>query len=226
MPLFRRTASSAALVLTGLVFLPMVSTAEEGRRAEESIQKANLDTTYGRIDGDVGFVMGVGATFGPSTPRGVVDLRLRYLDTAGIFGFYEDGFGGSDPRRAFGGGVEIRPLFLSRWLEGDELSSAWFDLLIDSLGLELGAFFDEPLGTGFSTRPGLQASLGVEVPVLGRATGPWIGLHGGIRWTDAALQGQNPAMGPPSRSGFLAVTIAYHRIFSAHLVDANDVAPR
>jgi hypothetical protein len=199
--------------------------ADEGWRADESIQRANLDTTYGRIDGDVGVVLGAGVTLGPSAPRGTVDLRLRYLDTVGLFGFYEDGFGGSDPRRIAGGGFEIRPLFLGRWLEGVELSLAWLDLVIDSLGFELGAFFEEPLGAGFATRPGLQASLGIEVPLLPRASGPFLGLHGGARWSDAAIEEQS-VMGPASRCAFLAVTLAYHRIFAAHLVDANDIAPR
>jgi hypothetical protein len=108
---------------------------------------------------------------------------------------------------------------------GSEIGVSWLDLFIDSLGFELGTFFEEPVGAGFGAKPGIQASLGVEVPLMGRASGLWIGLHGGGRWTDAALEAENPSS-PMGRSAFLAVTLAYHQIFAAHLVDARDTAPR
>src|SRR5580692_3816490 len=87
-------------------------------RADEFSRPAYVDTTYGRVNGDLGVSVGVGATFSPSAPRGTLDLRLRYLDTVGIFGGYEDGLSAtsSDPRRVLAMGFEIRPLFLARWL--------------------------------------------------------------------------------------------------------------
>jgi hypothetical protein len=196
-------------------------------RTAESIQRANVDTTYGRIDGDLGVSFGLGATFGPSAPRGAADLRLRYLDTAGLFVTYEDGLSAtsSDPRRLVAAGFELRPLFLARWLSGREWSLARLDLFFDSLGLELGAFLEQPVGGPFTNRPGLQASLGLEVPILPSASGPWIGLHGGVRWSDAAVEGAN-VTDAADRSLFLMLTVAYHGIFAAHLVDVSDVAPQ
>src|SRR4051812_22937377 len=79
------------------------------------------DTSHGRIDGDLSASAGLGATFGPRGPRAAADLRLRYLWTAGIYVTYEDGplFGSAaEPRRVFGTGLELRPLFLARWLQG------------------------------------------------------------------------------------------------------------
>ena len=65
----------------------------------------------------------------------------------------------------------------------------------------------------------------VELPVLASATGPWIGLHGGVRWSDAAMSGE-PLVGPSDRALFLSITLAWHQLFLAHAVDAGDRAPR
>lgn len=186
------------------------------------------ETSHGRVDGDLSGSLGVGATFGPRGPRGAVDLRLRYLWTAGLFATYEDGplFGGTaEPRRAFAGGLELRPLFLARWLQGLDSGNGYVDLTIDSLGLELGAVFAEPAGAAFGSRPGLQAGIGLQVPVLPNATGPVIGIHAGGRWSNAALGG-NTIEGPSDRAVFLLVTLGWQQVFGAHIVDIGDRAPR
>jgi hypothetical protein len=189
---------------------------------------ATRDTTYGRIDGDIGLVLGVGVTVGPDAPRGSVDLRVRYLETAGLFFDYEEGaiFGnGAEPVRVLAGGLELRPLFLGRWLTGHELGNGRLDLAIDSLGFEIGGFFAQPQYGQLGERPGLQAGVGIELPILARASGPWIGLHGGIRFSDSALSG-GPTSDPADRAFFLSITLAWHQIVGAHAVDAFDVAPR
>jgi hypothetical protein len=227
-PPLRTSALAVALLVGSVALVPVPAAAREpGARADESVARANLDTTYGRVDGDLGVSIGAGATFGPSAPRAAADVRFRYLDTAGLFGFYEDGLSAtsSDPRRLFGLGFEVRPLFLGRWLVGSEIGVSWLDLFIDSLGLELGTFFEEPIDGALESRPGVQVSLGLEVPLMGRASGLFIGLHGGGRFTHAALEGEN-SDSPEGRSGFLTITLEYHQIFAAHLVDARDTAPR
>ena len=173
-------------------------------------------------------VAGVGLTVGPRSPRAAVDLRFRYLETAGLFVSYEEGsiFGsGAEPVRVLSGGLELRPLFLGRWLTGRELGIARLDLALDSIGFELGGFFAQPQGETFGQRPGLQAGLGLEIPVLARASGPWIGLHGGIRFSDNALGG-GPTSDPADRALFLSITLAWHQIVGVHAVDALDKAPR
>ncbi|HWL89187.1 MAG TPA: hypothetical protein VNO21_25465 [Polyangiaceae bacterium] len=180
------------------------------------------DTSYGRIEGDLSAALGLGATFGPRAPRGSAELRLRYLDTVGAFFTYEDGFGGSaEPERVVTMGAEIRPLFIARWLQGLEFGTPRLDLALDSFGLELGAFFAQPHGDTFGARRGLQAGIGLEVPILAHASGPWIGLHGGVRWSDDALGGA-PISGPSDRSAYLSVTFAWHAFFGAHVVDMRD----
>jgi hypothetical protein len=213
-----------ALVL--LLLLLAIPVEAEERRADSSARGANPDATYGRLDGDVALVGGLGATFGPGAPRGALDLRLRYLDTVGLFADYEDALGGdANPRRVISFGFEARPVFLGRWLTGKAVNRAFFDLLIDSFGLELGAFFSQPSYSSLRSRPGLQAGLGIEVPVLGQARGPWIGFHGGVRWSDGVLAG-DPVVGPNDRAAYLTVTVAWHEFVLAHAVDAGDRALR
>ena len=185
------------------------------------------DTAYGRIDGDLSLVAGAGATFGPRGPRATADLRIRYLLTAGLFATYEDGAlvsSGAEPRRALGTGIELRPLFLGRWLRGLETGHPHLDLTLDSLGLELGAVFLQPAGASFGERPGLQLGLGLEIPILPRASGPIVGLHGGVRWSDRAL-GVDGGLGPADRAAYLTVTLAFQQVFGGHLVDFGDPEP-
>src|SRR4051812_328642 len=76
------------------------------------------DTAYGRIDGDVSASGAIGTTFGARGPRAALDLRLRYLWTAGVFVTYEDGpllGSAAEPRRALATGIELRPLFFGKW---------------------------------------------------------------------------------------------------------------
>jgi hypothetical protein len=182
------------------------------------------DATYGRIAGDVTLVGAVGVVAADGGPRGEAELRARYLETAGLFASYEDAplLGSSaEPRRVFAGGLEVRPLFLFRWLDGHQTSEPWLDLVVDSVGLELGAMFQQPSGASFSSRPGAQVGLAIEVPILPRATGPWIGLHGGVRWSDAVLAG-GPTNGPDDRSFYLSITLAWHQVVRLGAVDPGD----
>jgi hypothetical protein len=215
--------STAALLL-----LQLVSSSPEPPAEAAPPPSAKPDTTYGRIDGDIGLVAGVGVTLGPDAPRGTIDLRARYLDTAGVFFDYEEGevFGRSaEPVRVLAAGLELRPLFLGRWLTGRESGVAWPDLALDSFGLELGGFFAQPQGQTLGQRPGLQFGLGIELPILARASGPWVGFHGGMRFSDAALGG-GPTSDPADRAFFLSITLAWHQVVGAHAVDAFDRAPR
>jgi hypothetical protein len=176
----------------------------------------------------MGVVLGAGVAVGPDAPRGALDQRLRYLETAGLFFTYEDGaiFGsGAEPIRVLSGGIEVRPLFLARWLKDREIGNARLDLAIDALGLELGGFFAQPQGEQLTTRPGLQFGLGLELPILTQASGPWIGLHGGMRFSDAELGGRATS-DPADKAFFLAITLEWHQIVGTHVVDPFDRAPR
>lgn len=195
------------------------------RRADLPARLADADTAYGRLDGDLGLVVGLGVAVGGAAPRGAGELRLRYLETAGVYVSYEDSFGAAtDPARTVSAGLELRPLFLGRWATGRELGLSWLDLLIDSVGLELGACFEQPPVGGFDGRPGLEAGLGLEVPIVPRASGLWLDIHGGARWADEVL-GAGQLRGASSGAAFLTVTLAFHQRLATHVVDVNDRAP-
>jgi hypothetical protein len=197
------------------------------RDAELPLPLPKLDTAHGRIDGDLAVQAALGATFGPRSPRATADLRFRYLQTAGIFGTYEEGAvfgGGAEPRRVLATGIELRPLFLARWFQGMESGKPYVDLTIDSFALELGAAFVQPEGRPFGSSPGLQAGIGFAVPVFPDASGPLVAVHAGGRWSDAALGGA--VDGPSDRAFYLSVEVGWQQIFGAHVVDMGDRAPR
>ncbi len=187
-----------------------------------------VEPSYGRIDGDVTVVVGAGGVITPGQPRATGEVRARYLETAGLFVTYEDGAlvgSASDPLRVFAVGFELRPFFLYRRLQGLETRRARWDLLLDSIGLELGVVWGQPMGGSFASRPGVEAGLGIEVPILPAASGPWIGLHGGVRWSDGVL-GSGFVQTAEDRAAYLSITLAWHQVISVHMVDVGDRAPR
>ncbi len=194
----------------------------------DAVAAGGVDASYGRVRGDVTLVAGVGMVATDRGPRGEGEVRVRYLETAGLFASYEDGpllGSAAEPRRVFATGLELRPLFLFRWLDDRETSEARLDLLIDSIGIELGAAFMQPSGGSFSSRPGAQVGVMLEFPVLAGATGPWLGVHAGVRWSDEALAGGSSG-GPDDRSFYLSITAAWHQVVLTHTVDMGDTAPR
>jgi hypothetical protein len=193
-----------------------------------SLEARAQQQPYGRIEGDLGVVVGAGAVVAPRGPRIEAEVRLRYLDSVGVFASYEDAaLVGSDgePRRVAAAGFEIRPLFLLRWLRGMESHRARVELALDSIGIELGALLMQPAGGDFASRAGLELAFGFELPIFATATGPWIGVHGGLRWSNEALANGADASAD-DRSAFLALTVAWHQLVLAHLVDVGDEPAR
>ncbi len=175
------------------------------------------DGAHGRIDGPLAWELGVGASFGPGQPRPDVEARLRYLASIGVFAVYEGGSLGSaeqNPRRLVALGGEVRPLFLGRWLSGYEWGSPTLDLAVDSLGFELGAVFAQTPGVGTLERPGLQLGIGFEVPLMGKASGLFAGVHTGLRWSEAAL-GSSSSTGPGDRVVYVALSLAWQQVMGA-----------
>lgn len=191
-------------------------------------QQSRPEPTYGRLQGDVTLVAGLGGVVAARGGRAEGELRVRYLESVGVFATYEDGAlvgSAAEPTRVLSTGLELRPLFLFRWLTGRESQRARFDSAVDSLGLELGATFAQPAGTSFASRAGLQAGLGVEVPLLTRANGPWLGFHAGVRWSNEALA-TGVVANADDRSGYVAIPLAWHQLVVTHVIDEGDEAPR
>ena len=121
------------------------------------------DGLYGRFDGDLVLSAGLGGGVtldddGGAT--GLVDLRARFLDTGGLFIAPQLGPGGS---LRVVTGVEVRPLFPVRFLLGAWSGIPFWDLLVDSIGFELGVALDrlgsDERGAGLSLGFGLDAPL-------------------------------------------------------------------
>jgi hypothetical protein len=181
--------------------------------------------TRGRIDGDLALVVGGGGVVASRGPRLEGEIRIRYLDSAGAFVVYEDSAGfGSEPQRVLSAGLELRPLFLGRWLRGLETDRARIDLLVDSFGLEFGVVLAQPTGSEFGSSTGLQLGVGVEVPILANATGPWVGVHAGMRWSENAMAA-GTVRDVDDRSAYVAVTLAWHQVVTSHLVELGDRSP-
>jgi hypothetical protein len=185
-----------------------------------------VDPTYGRIEGDMNLAVGAGAVIAPRGPRGEAEVRLRYLETAGVLATYEDAFGSpAEPQRALTMGLEVRPLFLFRWLKGHEGEHPWFDLALDSMGFEMGVVLQQRSGAGFASQRGIEVALGIELPLMAHATGAWIGVRGGLRWSELALA-SGSVLSADDRQATLAVTLAWHQILPTHIVDLGDRAVR
>jgi hypothetical protein len=167
---------------------------------------ADVDAAYGRLNGDVAIAASAGVAAGRPGPRFDGDLRLRYLQTAGVFGTVVAGDG-----TLLATGIELRPLFVSRWALGNELGYPRLDMLIDSAAIEVGVAFLHP-----GSQRAFQAGLGLELPFFTVATGPFLGIHGGLRWSEDALAGQGTG------EAFVALTLGWQQIFTGHVVDYEE----
>jgi hypothetical protein len=106
--------------------------------------------------------------------RAAVDLRARYLDSLGIVVSPE--WTPSGRNGAVAVALEIRPLFLARFLRNAYSGRAWDDLTLDSLGVEIGSWlgpFDKGFGAAF------LLATGVEMPFSERGDrGFWVRIAG------------------------------------------------
>jgi hypothetical protein len=212
----------ASKALAGVCLGGCVLVAAREAAADVASVKPNEDATFGRISGDVSVIVGAGGLALFRALRATGELRARYLDTVGVFATYEETViaEAADVGRAATWGLELRPLFLYRWLQGHETGKARLDLAIDSLGLEMGAVLQPSAPPGVSSW-GFLVGLGFEVPMELAENGPWLGVHGGMRWSDAALAGTSDKSLQGS-TAYVAVTVAWHQVFTGHVVDSGD----
>jgi hypothetical protein len=187
------------------------------------LNEAMVDTSYGRLEGDSAIAFSAGAAFDVRGVRGSLDVRYRYLHSAGIFVTYEEGFGaGAEPLRLILSGFEIRPLFLGRFLQNKELGSPRIDLLIDSIALELGAFVAQPAFAGFGESAGLSFGLAAEFPFLPRAASPFLAVRASFRWSREALSAADTST-IDVRAFVFTVAFGYQAVFGSHMIDVGDV---
>ncbi len=125
---------------------------------------AAQDGAYGRLDGDLTLeaALGGGAAFEGEQVlgAGTLELRMRYLDVAGLFAAGELRPEGAS-RVIFG--ADLRPIFLARFLLNATLGDRYWDVFFDSIGLDLGVAIvplDERAGVA------LAVGFGLDVPLV------------------------------------------------------------
>ena len=203
------------------MFLADVAMASDAVVVVSEARRNDADASYGRLDGDSAMAVSAGATFDVRGVRASLDVRYRYIQTVGVFVTYEEGFNaGAEPVRLGVAGFELRPLFLGRYLEGLETSHPRLDMLLDSFALEVGAFVGEPAARNFGDVAGLSFGVGFELPLLPRASGPFIALRGGVRWSREALSAATPAT-IDVIACVLNVAVGWQAIFGGHIATTN-----
>ncbi len=213
----RRRAALAALVL-GLA----PATAATRARAGDD------DGLYGRFEGDLDLRGGAGIAASAGGPSLSVGASALYLGAAGLYTHYTDTLGGEGPflRRSFAAGVVLAPLFLARYASDLEKGPPFGDLLLDSISFQVGSFWGAPPGADLRAHPGLELALGASVPILARASGPFLDLRGGVRFLGAELDRYQRRDSGFGRSAFFSLTVGWHQIVRSHLVDGGDRVPR
>jgi hypothetical protein len=182
------------------------------------------DGLYGRFDGDLELRFAAGAALTGGGPALAAQVTAVYLSTAGVYLHYTDALGGEGPRvrRSVATGLHLQPVFLARYASNVERGPARADLLLDSLAFEIGPFWAEPRGAPWATTPGLEIALGLAFPILERATGPFVGLRGAVRWRAGDFAAGAGGRDPVERGALLSLTLGWHHVVPSHLVDAGD----
>ena len=190
--------------------------------ASPRARAANDDGVYGRFDGDLELRAEAGAAIGAGGPALAAGAAALYLGMVGIYLHYTDALGGRAPHvaRSIATGVHWQPLFLARYASGLERGPAHLDLFLDSFGLELGAFWDAPRDGPIRPRAGFDVALAAALPILPRATGPYLGVRAALRWRAADLAGTD--RGVVDRGAVVSLTLGWHHVVRARLVDPGD----
>jgi hypothetical protein len=188
---------------------------------------ARADGAYGRFDGDLGVRAGAGAALAQGGAALCAGAAAVFLETAGLYVHYTDALGQDGPSvaRSIAAGVHLQPLFLGRYGTNREDGPPRLDLFVDSIALGVGAFWGAPRDRALSWDPGLELALSLSFPLLPDATGPFLGLRGALRWRSADLDGAGSG-DALDRGALVSLTLSWHHMIAAHLVDAGDGALR
>jgi hypothetical protein len=148
-------------------------------------QRAETDGVYGRFDGDLVLSAELLGAYADTPTGGAgsasVAVRARYLDMAGAALGYDRALA-ADRHDAMWLAVDLRPAWFARMNYDWEQGPRWLDLMLDSIGLEVGGAWLRPgeavrAGGGF----GFVVGGGFEVPVVW-SRGDGITLRVAARW--------------------------------------------
>lgn len=181
----RNAAPVLALALTVASGLWQAPAHAEGHGTEslgDSLEGSGRgDGVYGRFDGPLSLGIGAGIEAAPSssTVRPSVAGTLRFYQSAGLLVGYTQAVMAEDPlERALGVSFLLEPLFLVRWSADRQSGYAFWDLLLDSLSVSGGLLLAESRGGTFGDTAAFRAGLGAGLPLMARASGPWLRFGG------------------------------------------------
>jgi hypothetical protein len=194
-----RPALAAMVVLACVLSVSAAADARWPPRAE-------ADGVYGRFHGDTDVSLKLGGLVSEGRLSGSVGASAHYYSLVGITGDYSENLMTEAAHVRSGAlGAELKPLFLPRWLLGFERGPAWLDLAVDSTSVGFGAYLSDSSRSDDTTR-GIWMSLGLGMPILGQATGPWLELRGTRRFPDPGQLGEQA-------HNALLVYLSWHQFF-------------
>lgn len=135
------------------------------------------DGVYGRFDGPFALGIGGGIEAAPSSSavRPAVAGTLRFYQSVGLLIGYTQAVMEEDPlERALATSFLVEPLFLIRWSGDRQSGYAFWDLLLDSISASGGLLLAQSRGGSFGDAAAFRAGLGAGIPLLARASGPWL----------------------------------------------------
>jgi hypothetical protein len=194
-------AISTALLTHGAPAAALDPRVEESRAklGPQVDNDAEGDGIYGRLAGDFDVSLRLGGEYERSVAP-TVGASLFYYWTLGIFADHVFDTAKSTQRTAVG--VELRPLFLPRWDADRQRGPAFLDLTLDSLALGIAAQLPHESGAD----PGPQVSLGLGLPLLARASGPWLEFRGVYRFPSE-----------PANGAAVLAFLSWHALFDSGL---------
>jgi hypothetical protein len=185
-------ALALCALLAAVAFASAAGAQERGLTPRvKPLGPGTADGVYGRFDGNTDLSLKLGGLISEAELWGSLGASAHYYSLLGVSVDYANGLGeDSSDLESLSLGVELRPLFLPRWALDAEHGPAWLDLTLDSLALGLGAYWADP-GVGFGEARGIWLSLGIGVPLLGKAEGPWLELRETRRFPDREHGGES-----------------------------------
>lgn len=154
---------------------------------------------HGRLDHDMVLTGAIGGGVALNdrvhpdpTGSASIELRARLVDMAGLMLAAEWRAEG-DSRIILA--ADVRPLFLARWLLGASLHRAYLDVLLDSIGIDLGAAFG-PLDPAFGVA--FVIGFGLDVPLYIGPHADGLFLRLGARHVTAGVTDQSAPRGGTS----------------------------
>jgi hypothetical protein len=166
------------------------------------------DGVYGRFDADLDAAVAAGVALGSIEPAPALRATVHHYSTAGVYVGTVLPLAATSEDSLLSFGVDLRPTFLPRWSENLQQGPARLDLALDSISLAIGPYFRF---AEHGESRGLETSLGLGVPLLSSASGPFIEARGVAHFPDGA---------EPTRFAALVLLAWHHPFVSPWLGDS------